>query len=63
MKRVTLALPADLITLIGVHQIAVNMTSLNEAVRRLLETHPDLTSLAVRVYDVGKAQAHPDRPE
>jgi hypothetical protein len=56
-------LPTDLITLLRVYQIGTNMVSLSEAVRRLMESHPDLQRLADRVYDVGKAQAHPDRPE
>lgn len=59
MRKVHLTLPAELITLLEVYQIGTRSVSMNEVVRRLLESHPDLTALAHRVYDVGKSTSPP----
>lgn len=46
---VYLRLPVEMIYVIKTYQTAIRAQSVNEAVRRLLESHPDIIALAVRM--------------
>ena len=48
-----LMLPIELRYLLDLYKINRRMQSTNEAMRRLLETHPDLTRLAEVLYNEG----------
>jgi hypothetical protein len=57
--QIHVRLPDELVLLLDVYQISTRMVSRGDALRRLLETHPDLLVLALRVYDVGKSTSPP----